>query len=53
MADKTAQKPAPADDDIEVKLLHDVEIEGVIHLAGTFVTIPRVTATWLQANGHI
>ena len=53
MAEKTAQKPEPADDDIEVSLKHDVEIEGIIHLAGTFVTIPRFTAQWLQDNGHI
>ena len=53
MAEKTAKKPEPADDDIEVKLKVDVEIEGVIHLANSSVTVPRFTAQWLQDNGHI
>lgn len=45
---KTAQA-----EQIQVRLKHDVEYLGVLHLAGTSITVPRHVATWLQDNGHI
>ncbi len=46
-------KTKPTADAIEVKLKHDVEYKGVLHLAGTKIIVPRHVATWLQDNGHI